>query len=260
MYVIDGVALKIAQPLQRQLLIHVQIYSRAKYTKRLLAPNKKTDLLGVLGRASRIRSANEANEATRATWMVEFIKRLTWIYLAKYYRREEECHFGRQLLICTAFRPRFKKNLHSNITMKYCKPLCCESNGVKQTVFVHEVCLHSDSKDSNLVKYTIQRSQSRSPSTTVFVLTDKRAVTTQEITFFLYDYLLTLPTEIEYLWKRPIEFSGVVFLIHHYCGVVPLLVQVIIKQHTPQVGWNLPWLLSGFRNLEWPVSLYELSY
>ncbi|KAF8507637.1 hypothetical protein BU17DRAFT_71095 [Hysterangium stoloniferum] len=57
---------------------------------------------------------------------------------------------------------------------------------------------------------------------------------TAALTFFLYDYLLTFPTEIEYLWKRQIKLVSLCFLLARYFGVVAFLIQVIVRQNTPQ--------------------------
>ncbi|KAF8507634.1 hypothetical protein BU17DRAFT_100373 [Hysterangium stoloniferum] len=59
---------------------------------------------------------------------------------------------------------------------------------------------------------------------------------TAALTFFLYDYLLTLPMEIKYLWKRRIGVYSLCFLAARYFGVVPSLVQVTIGQNTPQLS------------------------
>jgi len=48
------------------------------------------------------------------------------------------------------------------------------------------------------------------------------------ITAVGYDYLLTFPQEIEYMWSKPWTWVSMLFILSRYCGLISLITYCLV--------------------------------
>ena len=52
---------------------------------------------------------------------------------------------------------------------------------------------------------------------------------------FVYDYLLTLPAEIDCVWRKKFKLGTLLYLVPRYGCILSLLMPIFIGPNTPQV-------------------------